>query len=382
MNILSNLNLVISRISGLFNKTFPVGIWLFTIFLTMQFLTSCQNEDFDKTKKTNTNLPENPHAKFLMKWNIKNQILPRTDRYSVSEALDYLNDGMNYIYCRPNDYYLESLVFVDTFSVPVSSGEIDEEDLIDLMDDIALFAGDNYYADERTEKEPLIFNMTNIGSPSPSYANIEATFVMEAGVPISTTDGYPYSDSWIYGQFNTDVSDQCSDEELNFDAVDLLERDLRANVSYRNKLEHYTFENPYGICFNAAKPTCVFQTELCPFFPITEEYCCSELANEDDNVPNFYDYLLFKNDYTLSNYHECLEDNEMNYYYESMADLATGGIPYPHDDTEIIQFELGYSRGLEFGHLLIWHAMEVVMAHKLEITDSDDYIALALPCCE
>jgi len=177
-------------------------------------------------------------------------ILPRDTRYSVGDALEYLNDGLNFLYCRPNDYFLETMVFLDTFAIPVSSGQIDEGDLMDLMDNIAVFAGDHYYADAREEKEPLMFDVNQISGPSPSYVYFQAIFFYEADVPLDLDDTYPYENAFIYGQYSVDVTNLCNDLDVNLDAADLFRHDLRENVVYRYKNLHYYFKDPYYVCFN------------------------------------------------------------------------------------------------------------------------------------
>ena len=104
--------------------------------------------------------------------------------------------GMNFIYCRPSDIYAESVAFSDTFRLEITSNEVYESDLLDLMDTIAFFAGEHYYADNRTEKEPLIFDINQLTSSSPNYVNIEATFVILVGEASNVNDAYPYDSSW------------------------------------------------------------------------------------------------------------------------------------------------------------------------------------------
>lgn len=248
------------------------------------------------------------------------------------------------------------------------------------MDEIAKFAGNNFYNESRSEKAPLVFNMLAVNSTS-VYVDIEATFTMEAGLPIETVDAYPYTESWHYGQFGNDVTNECNNsEDLNFDAPDLFRRDLRNNISYRNN-GHYYLRDPYSVCFNAASDNCAIMREIVPAFPIIETIYDNDLVNPNDNTAsdNLYDFLLFRNRNLFSNFDVCLAANEMNFYYESMEDLALSKVP--SSAYVIGNIEVGYKNITFFTSILIWHAMQVTIMKKVTITSSNDYEALALPCC-
>jgi len=351
--------------------------FLFFVMIVLLF-TSCQEESQLQTDHKSEKATANPYANYLFKAKQNKGILPRDTRYSVGDALEYLNDGLNFIYCRPDDYYFETKVFRDTFALPISSSQIDEGDLIDLMDDIAIFAGDHYYADEREDKEPLMFNMVQVSGPSPSFAYIEASFAMEAGL-LPESDDYPYDDSWIFGQFGGDVSNECNSENVNLDAADLLRRDLRMNITYRNKHEHYYFKSPFVVCFSGMENDC-FSVEIPPeYFPVDEFYQGNDLDNPEDitQSDNQLDLLIFYNYSGFSGYHSCLSDDEMNFYYESMADLSIGVLPNPVGNNVIAQIEVGYE--LLLGST-IFHSMLVVKALKTPVLETDDQVEL--PCTE
>src|SRR5690606_20872156 len=126
-----------------------------------------------------------------MKTGIREISLRTSTRYSLEDALEYLNDGMNFLYCRPVEHYLTTLVYSDTLVVAVDGYEtIAEEDLIDLMDTIAYKAGEYYYSSWTSDKEPLMFVMKDVAGASSGYAHIEAVFMMTEGGETSTEDEY------------------------------------------------------------------------------------------------------------------------------------------------------------------------------------------------
>jgi hypothetical protein len=109
----------------------------------------------------------------------------------------------------------------------------------------------------------------------------------------------------------------------------------------------------------------------------------SELLNELDDVieNNLFDFYLFSNYSDFANYDPCLAIDEMNFYYESMKDLALEVLPSPTGDQVISQVEVGYD--LLFYNLEsnIFHTMIVVRSTKVEILNEEYEKAIILPCC-
>jgi hypothetical protein len=361
-------------------------IILFFCFST--FWMSCDKSDMQTTASKNvlTNSPgldkssasHLAHLNYLHNDLDPNQIQTRDTRYSIQDVLDLLNDGMNHLYCRPTEFRNKTVSFTDVFSVPKTSGEVSEGDLVNLMDDIALFAGDNYYDDGGSNKQPLMFNMTESSGPSPSYFYIEATFIMEVDLPPTGGDNYPYSTDWKFGQFGGDVTNLCNSENVNLDAVDLFRRDLRAQLTHRESHEHYYFKNPYAVCFTGLPNSCG-AVEIEFSIPPSEYYSDTDLLNGSDGTPgdNLYDYLIFYNYSGNSNFHTCISDDEMNFYYVKMHDMATGILPYPLGNNVLVQIEVGYDL-LTSGSSTIFHSMIVTRATKVEVEEED--VITALPC--
>jgi len=356
-----------------FLNSFQFVLCLIALFV----YSSCSEDPFFKTSITNGKSNENPHAKYLLEWKkTKNHFTSRGGgNLSVSESLDFLKNGMNYLYCRPNDFFLESIVYLDTFAIAVSSGQIDEQDLVDLMDEIADFAGGYYYADTRTTKEPIMFDMNQVGSLSPSYVNIEVAFMMEAGDPIISDDSYPYEESWLYARWFGEDNPECNEEETMKTAPHLLERDLRKILVYRNQTTPFYLINPVAICFDPFGAECVSHHNLPPVgAPITQWYGYAELDNPNDATrDNILDYLLFLNTFYYENFDECLEPEEMNFYYESMKDLILDLLPSPAGNNVIGQIEVGWDRLIFQGIVqTIWHPMLVMTATKVTLDENHD----------
>ena len=364
-------------------------LYIFCFCLSV-FGTSCEKSDLNQSTNEDLAVPSNTrvsssyhenHLAYLHRGLDPNQIMVRDSRYSLQDALDLLNDGMNHLYCRPDEYRNETVSFTDVFSVPKTSGEIAEGDLANLMDDIALFAGDNYYDESGSNKQPLLFNMTESSGPSPSYFYIEATFIMEKNLLPSGGDNYPYSTDWKWAQLGNDVTNQCNTENVNLDAADLFRRDLRQHIVYRNNAKKYYFKNPYAVCFSGASNNC--SSQEIPFtILISEFYDNTDLLNGNDatSSDNFEDLLIFRNYTGYPNFHTCITDDEMNFYYESMYDLALNILPSPVGDNAIMQIEVGYELLAPEFTTTIFHSMVVIRATKVEVLEEDDNTAL--PCID
>ncbi len=348
--------------------------YVFTLIsiLILAAFWSCSEESQVLSKQIN------PHLNYLLKKNGSSNIELRTKTYTVGQSLDFLNDGMNLLYCRPEFFHQETLVFYDTLNIPISAGEIEEDDLVYAMDSIASFAGGKYYSEASTNKEPIMINSRQIFSSSPYFITIEAEFIMEVNDVLETEDEYPYEDSWIYGQWAEDVSEECSIEGANNDAVDLLRRDLRNDIVFRDG--DYYFTNPTVICLDAGTHDCI-SAEIPVFHHIDESIGLFYLDNTNDMYGNnLYDALLFTNWDGYENFHECLSDDEMNFYYDSMKDLALGELPYPAGYIDIMQIEVGYFATALFNEH-IWHSMLVIIATKNY--PLDEALPLPIPnwCC-
>jgi hypothetical protein len=255
---------------------------------------------------------------------LNQDVHPRTTDYTVAEALDYLNDSLNIWYCRPGDEYGSTVVLIDTFEVDVNgSNEIEEADLEDLALEIATAAGDFFYARGATSKAPFMFDISQAGFISAGSVPMEMVFYMEEGEASDESDEYPYDGTWPYGNGE---SIGCPSTPSGVDAADLFRRDLRRSITYGGKNGNggYAYNRPYSICFNVGGDNC-FSYEIPDNIPFPDELVDEEdLDNQNDvtNGDNFYDYLIFFNTSWLSNFHVCLDDEEMNFYFESMEEVA------------------------------------------------------------
>lgn len=337
--------------------------------LTVLFFLGCDQS----TRVQKNELSQNPHSKYL-EGRKTNQITNRTTRYTISEAVEFLNDGLNYLYCRPGDFYNQGITFTDTFSIAVSSGQIEEDDLIELMDTIAYFAGGHYYADSRTVKEPILFHMVQLATSSSTVTNIEATFLMEAGLVSGTDDSYPYELDWVYALWSNENNEECN-EQQNSSAALLLHRDLNKNLAVRGQYPNFYLKDPEVVCFDPAGAECSSMHNL-PYFPHTNLYNGS-LRTPNDVLDNLNDFLLFLNNDDFDNFSKCLSVSEMNFYYEEQEDLILDMLPSPANDRVIAALYVGWDRFVSSQQTVIWHPMKAISATLIE---ADEDNAIPLPC--
>jgi hypothetical protein len=260
------------------------------------------------------------------------------------------------------------------------SGRIEEADVETALEDIAEFAGDKYYAEVRSDKIPVMFNVCQI-SATLLYCEVEATFVMEAGANSLNVDRYPYEEDWIYGQFDQNVSEECNEENVNADAADLLRRDLRKALLYRSKLEPpFYIKNPHTTCFSPSFNNCLDYEIPIDFYPADEVVDPWDLLNINDNQSddNFKEYLLFYNYSGDPDFHECISAQEMDFHYESMYELIQGVLPNPIGYNVITQIEVGYEL-LASGESTIFHSMVVTRSLKVAILEQQFEEAIPLP---
>ena len=179
----------------------------------------------------------------------------------------------------------------------------------------------------------------------------------------------------VYAIWSGEENEECNEEQENVSAQGLLRRDLNLNVVSRNQTNPFYFVSPEAICFDPAGADCITLHGL-PGLPHKNNYWGSLINSNDITMQdNLYDYLLFLNRSTYSNYSECLSRDEMNFYYESMEDLALEMLPDPPGTRGPVLLEVGWDRLTTPSLTVIWHPMNAMAADKVS-TDVSNAIPL------
>lgn len=295
--------------------------------------------------------------------------------FTPAQAMYYLNHGLNYAYCRPNENYARQSMVSDTFLIPLdTSTMVKEVDLLAIFEQIAEMAGNFYHAVSDTTKQPFHFEIWPYDNLQAEGIPIIAVFTMGLG-SCSALNSYPYAstDEWYIGP----EAGNCYFQTQTHDAMDHWRCDLNANLNYRDKHLAYYFTDRYSVCFDPdGRTECQgYEIEfLAPHLVVGE----IELLNPNDPTPNdnWYDYLLFFNTEWYSNYHLCLTQSEMNFHYQEMAALSVDHCP---QGKVAGKHEVGCQ--LLIDDKSTWFAlMRVDYFTRNVITAEGDWIPETLPC--
>jgi len=297
--------------------------------------------------------------------------------YTLSEALELLNHSLNLTYCRPDENHYRYISIVDSVFIPVDgSSLVGEEDLADLFNSIALMAGDFYFAQSDTFKQPFNFEIRAYDNLQTEGLPVEVSFTIGAG-QCGSLNAYPYqtTDQWeIYPE-----GGNCCTSQTSSDALDHWRCDLNANLNYRNKLNpYYYFTDRYSICFDPHTSGCE-ASELGMFVAPDEYYYDSQMLypNDPTEEDNYYDYLLFYNTTNYANYHTCLSQDEMNFYYQKQAALSNY---YKPSGKEQGKHNIGFNLWASGSNSTVFSLLRVDYYSINEVENESD--AETLPCCQ
>ena len=294
-------------------------------------------------------------------------------QYTPAQSLNYLNHGLNYDYCRPDENFATYKMVVDSFYLPVDSlNMVDEQDVLDLYADIALMAGNFYHSETNNTKQPFNFELRFYDNIQVQGAPVEAIFIMGVG-SCSSLNSYPYTSTDIW--YAQPEGGNCYYNAQVNDAMDHFRCDLNATLNYRNKFIPYYFSDRYSVCFDVFDQHECFGNEidyLTPDLVIEGD----DLLNPNDVTPNdnWKDKLLFFKTTTQNNA-LCLTVAEMDFYNEEMSSLSTSYEP----TTKVIgKHEVGHDLLLGSGYN--GHVMRVDYYTRNVIEVEEDAEPTELPC--
>lgn len=243
--------------------------------------------------------------------------------YTLSESLELLNHSLNLAYCRPDENHAGYISVWDSLMIPVDTSSLaGEDDLADLFEEIATMAGNFFHGQSDTFKQAFNFEIFAYDNLQSGGLPVIAVFTMGIG-QCGTLNAYPYqsSDQWeIFPE-----AGNCYTSSTSSDALDHWRCDLNANLNYRDKFNpYYYFTDRYSICFSVYSTDCDGEEIPYPHLFPDESYYGSDLLFPGDPTPNdnFYDYVTWFNTTYSSNYHTCLSQGEMNFYYQKQAGLS------------------------------------------------------------
>ena len=344
--------------------------------------TGCRKEENTKIA-SNSLLPDNELISKLEEFkeltntvNLVDHIQLRTQNYTIDEALELLDESMNYMYCRPDNDMDSVIVFEQIYDLTVSpSNQVSSVDLALLANTIATSMGNQYHALNITSKKPFLFDIKQSDNLIGNSLPIKAIFQVSIGTSSNSVTPYSPGDDWRWGwdQGKCDISTPVKD------ATDLFRADLNNNIAFKGGNQVYFFSKIYSVC-NANKEGS--GSLWCNSWGIPDKiadnvnFAVANEVNLGDQNPADADfaYKLFRviGDGYLGNV-GCLGYNEMNYHYREMASRIQ---QYKPQGKVTARVHLGFDQTLNGEYSLLSHFM-VVQYGMVNIAISNQ---TTLPC--
>jgi len=265
--------------------------------------------------------------------------LRSSNTYTISEALDLLDETLNYAYCRPATPQRNTLILSDTLLMPVStSSTVSEEDLADLFDAASLDIGTQYHGLTLNNKQPWVFSVNQFGEPAngeiPVIVQLEVAYGAFITDSIAYSSSVDYSYAWQGGLCN---------ETPGPGAPEVLRDNLKyAYVPNPPNTKKYFKSAYYFIVYNVVHgdvpwyaanglPDNIFQFN-------------AGIANPMEKASiGLWDNI---NDFKLFRQCECVEDN----YDECLS----GDVEMPFNENEMGAILQAYLPALDFVPANIW----------------------------
>ena len=231
--------------------------------------------------------------------------------HSINDIIEILDWALNGSFCDPGPAFQDMEFITDTFGIRKMIGvdSVNSNELEAVFENIALWAGTAYYNIQHQDKKTILFTLDMLsGSPHFDSIYIEVSFLLGYNQLDSTDFGYPYSLSCI----------DCCHWYSTWDATDELQRDLRLARQERVQLPFF-FTDHHHICFSPEYTCYGLKLSEIAFF---DEYLWdSDVYNPDQNTNHKYEYFLYWGP------NDCLEEIDMDFYFNSMKDLIDENKP-------------------------------------------------------
>jgi hypothetical protein len=240
--------------------------------------------------------------------------LRSSNTYTISEALDLLDETLNYAYCRPATPQRNTLLLSDTLMMPIStSSMVSEEDLADLFDAASLDIGTQYHALTLNNKQPWVFSVNLFGEPVSGEIPIIVQMEVAYGAYITDSIGYSvnvdYSYAWQGGLCDATPGPGAPEvlrDNLKYDYVTFHQPSSKQYL--KKPIYFWVCNTPYSdieICSADGLPDNLFKSEG------TLGLLNQAISFDPANWSNINDWKLFRqsSDVTV-NYDECLSGDE------------------------------------------------------------------------
>lgn len=298
--------------------------------------------------------------------------------YTISEALDLLDETLNYAYCRPSTPLQNTIILSDTLMMEViTSTLVSEEEIANLFDETSLDLGTQYHALGLSNMEAWAFSVAEYGS----LVGDELPVIIQLEVAY----GEYITESITYGEYNN-YSYQSGggfcDESLAEGAPEILRDNLKYSHVYNPPSTKKYYKRPrlvrvcnqvstVTICGGAGIPQNIF---------VYYDMLLNGSVVAQQNWDNINDWKLFRqHEGVQANFDKCLSgDVEMPFVEDNMGGIITDLIPngtYYPGNLWVGSNEVTTGQNQ---HEIPFHNMVIAYYQSVVVESNDDKIAL--PC--
>ena len=291
----------------------------------LTFAQCAKNDDVLNTISEKTKVVDRTSRQAIMDEIIANakhaptgNVKGRSTDYSIDDAIDLLDETLNYNYCRPGTPKVDDLVLGDTITLPISPyNQVSSQDIASLFAETSLAIGNQYNHLSLSNKEAWAFAVKALGNRNGNQLSLLVTLNVSHGasaVPNTYPSPNPY-EGLVYMHY----LGHCGASELGVDgAPEYLIKYLKYFKISTGNSKYFHRQYNVSICNNSYCGGAGIS-----YLDHSDEQHDNQ-PNPNDPTPgdNTIDYQLFYQNSTKPNYDQCLDfDVELPYYCISMSNL-------------------------------------------------------------
>ena len=298
--------------------------------------------------------------------------------YTTTEAIDLIDEALNYAYCRPGTPLQETIILSDTLMLEVISSEVTETELVNFFDSVSLHIGTQYHDLTVTNKEAWAFSVNQFGSLVGNELPIIVQLEVAYGAYITEEIEYGETDDYSYHYGGGYCSSTLVDG-----APEILRDNLKLAYVYNPPSTNKYFKRPkyFQVCNE------VSSTTICEAYGIPNNifYYYDMLLNGQLVTPQYWDNIndwkLFRQHESITNFDQCLSgDVEMPFCYSSMAGIVEGSEPegsYYPGNIFVGSFSVD-----QLNYQVPFHNMVVGYYQSVTVDSNDEKTSLPCNDCE
>jgi hypothetical protein len=299
--------------------------------------------------------------------------------HTIAEAIDLLDEALNYAYCRPGTPLQETLILSDTLIMAVTtSSTVTETELAALFDEASDNIGTQYHALSLTNKQPWVFSVSQFGNLENNKLPIIVQLEVAYGDYITDSIAYSSSDDYSY-----EYQGGMCDATPGPGAPEVLRTNLKfAHVPYIPSSNKYFFKSYYlWVCNGFSDVQWCDANGLPKNLHDPDLIIYNQSVKSHSNWNNINDFKLFRqHSHITTNYDECLSgDEEMPFNQSEM-----GSIIQAYNPASL--YVPGNIWVGSFKGLILFNDSEVplhnmiVGYYQVALLDSNDE-PIDIPCC-